>query len=276
VNTGLAGLSLCIQNCNSLNVTSVKNQDIKVSAIVNYGTDIILLSDTRMNGKDKILSEKFRLRYKMYVNSSRNSRGVAVLINNNIHHEVLETVRDPQENYLLLRLVIREVELIIGAVYGPNLDAGCEVFYEGLQNQILTWPGLPVIIGGDWNATYSDLDVNENPDILFMRSVPSRLRSGMINDLCGALAVSDPFRIMNPDLREYTYNPSGTLRKNRSRIDFFLITDNWYEQVDNCTIAQGYCRKTFDHKPVFLNFKKKKGKGRAIVCHISLQLILYG
>jgi hypothetical protein len=89
----------------------------------------------------------------MYANSTRNSRGVAVLINNNIHHEVLETITDPQENYLLLRLVIRDVELIIGSVYGPNLDVGCEVFYDNLQNQLLAWPGLPIIIGGDWNAT---------------------------------------------------------------------------------------------------------------------------
>ena len=74
-----------------------------MSAISNYGTDLILLSDTRMNGKDKILTEKFRLKYKMYANSTRNSRGVAVLISNNIHHEVLETVKDPHENYLLLR-----------------------------------------------------------------------------------------------------------------------------------------------------------------------------
>ncbi len=113
------------------------------------------------------------------------------------------------------------MELIVGSIYGPNLDAGCEVFYDSLQNQLLSWPGLPIIIGGDWNATYSDSDVNENPDVLFMRSVPSRLRSGMINDLCGAVSVSNPFRIMNPDSREYTYNPSGTLRKNRSRIVYF-------------------------------------------------------
>jgi exonuclease III len=116
VNTCLAGISFCIQNCNSLNVTTIKNQDIKISAVVNYGTDVILLSDTRMNGKDLILSEKFRLRYKMYANSTRNSRGVAVLISNNIHHEVLETIRDPDKNYILLRLVIRDTELIIGSV----------------------------------------------------------------------------------------------------------------------------------------------------------------
>jgi exonuclease III len=149
VNTSLAGVSLCIQNCNSLNVTSIKNQDIKISAVTNYGTDLILLSDTRMNGKDKILSEKFRLRYKVYANSTRNSRGVAVLISNNIHHEVLETIKDPQENYILLRLVLREVELVIGSVYGPNLDAGCEAFYNSLPNRLTGWRGLPVIIGGD-------------------------------------------------------------------------------------------------------------------------------
>ncbi len=265
MNTSLAGVSLCIQNCNSLNVTSIKNQDIKISAIVNYGTDIILLSDTRMNGKDRILSEKFRLKYKMYANSTRNSRGVAVLISNNIHHEVLETIKDLDENYLLLRLVIRDVEVVIGSVYGPNLDNGCENFYDNLQDQLTLWRGVPIIIGGDWNATYSDLDVNENPDVLFMRSIPSRVRSGMINDLCGAVSLSDPFRTLNPESREFTYNPSGVLRKNRSRIDFYLITDNLYEQVEKCTIAQGYCRKTFDHKPVFLNLRKRKGKGRMSV-----------
>jgi len=270
VNTCLAGISFCIQNCNSLNVTTIKNQDIKISAVVNYGTDVILLSDTRMNGKDLILSEKFRLRYKMYANSTRNSRGVAVLISNNIHHEVLETIRDPDENYILLRLVIRDTELIIGSVYGPNVDAGCEIFYDNLQNRLAAWRNVPIIIGGDWNATYSDLDVNENPDVLFMRNIPSRIRSGMVGELCRAVSVTDPFRTLNPDLKEFTYNPSGVLRKNRSRIDFFLITDDLYAQLEKCNIAQGYCKKTFDHKPVFLSFKKRRGNGRMSVSNSTV------
>jgi hypothetical protein len=40
--------------------------------------------------------------------------------------------------------------------------------------------------------------------------------------------------------------------------------------VDKCTIAQGFCRKTFDHKPVFLNFKKRKGKGRTAVSNSTV------
>ena len=37
----------------------------------------------------------------------------------------------------------------------------------------------------------------------------------------------------------------------RSRIDYFLMSPVLYNLLESCTIAQGYCRKTFDHKPIF-------------------------
>jgi hypothetical protein len=98
-----------------------------------------------------------------------------------------------------------------------------------------------------------------------MRDIPSRIRSEHVENLVNDFDLSDPFRILNPDSREFTYHPSGTVRKNRSRIDFFLISANLYEYIDSCTIAQGYCSKTFDHKPIFLNMKKRKGKGRSCI-----------
>jgi hypothetical protein len=100
---------------------------------------------------------------------------------------------------------------------------------------------------------------------MFMRSIPSRFRSEMIADLCEDLDLSDPFRTLHPEDREFTYYPSGTQRKNRSRIDFFLISSCLYNIMDSCNIAQSFCRKNFDHKPIFLNLKKRKGKGRAAI-----------
>jgi hypothetical protein len=65
------GLSVAAQNCNSLNVTSlIKNQDLKISSFVGYKADVILLSDTRLNGRDRVVSERLNLHYKMYHNSS--------------------------------------------------------------------------------------------------------------------------------------------------------------------------------------------------------------
>jgi exonuclease III len=151
-------ISFCSQNCNSLNVSTIKNQDIKISAICNYGTDIIFLSDTRLNGKDLIVSEKIRLRYKMYINSTKSSRGVAILISNRLQHEVLETVASQDENYILMKVNISGTQIVIGSVYGPNVDQGSDVFYAALESQLVRWSNLPVIIGGDWNATYSNLN----------------------------------------------------------------------------------------------------------------------
>ena len=62
----------------------------------------------------------------MYFNSTKNSRGVAILINNKVQHKVLESIASQDENYLLLKVIINGIQLVIGSVYGPNLDQGSE------------------------------------------------------------------------------------------------------------------------------------------------------
>jgi exonuclease III len=159
--------------------------------------------------------------YKLHHNSTKSSRGVAVLFSNVLDYEILESVTDDIENVLLLRVRINGKELYIGSVYGPN-DNECGNFFEIIRNMVHRWDNIPCILEGDWNATICYEDVHLNPDVLFMRSIPSRFRSERIADLCEDLDLSDPFRTLHPEDREFTYYPSGTQRKNRSRIDFFL------------------------------------------------------
>ena len=130
-------ISFVSQNCNSLNVATIKNQDLKISAIMNYKSDVVFLSDVRLNGKDHIITDKVRLGYNVYHNSSKNSRGVAVLISKQVEHEILETSVDPQENLILLRVKLNKTEMVIGSVYGPNLDPGCEIFYNNIKALIV-------------------------------------------------------------------------------------------------------------------------------------------
>jgi exonuclease III len=219
------GLTFAAQNCNSLNVaSSIKNQDLKLSVIIGYKTDVILLSDVRFNGRDATICDRLKLWYTVYHNSSRNSRGVAVLISKQVVHEVLASAHDQQENAILLKVKINDLEFVIGSIYGPNLDINCEHFYNFISGTLISWGNMPCVIGGDWNATFSNLPVNENPDVLFMRNLPSVHRSRLINELCEQHELTDPFRLLHPDTKDYTYVPSGSLRKNRSCIDFFLIS----------------------------------------------------
>ncbi len=141
----------------------------------------------------------------------------------------------------------------------------CEDFFEFLRGNLTRWAGIPCIVGGDWNATPSYALVDINPDVIFMRNIPSRIRLEHVETLCADCDLSDPLRTLNPDLKEFSYNPSGQLRKNRSRIDFFLVSSDLYEFIESCNIAQSFCHKAFDHKPIFLTMKKRKGKGRTCI-----------
>ncbi len=257
-------VSFSSQNCNSLNVsTSVRNQAAKIVSILDLGTDIIFLSDTRLNGRHKSIMDAFRAKYRMYYHSSTNRRGVAVLIRNDLDIQVLDELRDTQENALLLRVTIRDEQLIIGSVYGPNTYEFA--LFDFLQDRLRRWIGVPIILGGDWNATLSNLPLNVNPDVFSMRAVPSTARTNRILQLCDEFSLADPYRSLHPDERDYTYIPSGVLRTNRSRIDYFLVSDVLFENISKCEIAQAFCKKSFDHKHITLSFKKAKKTGRKCI-----------
>jgi hypothetical protein len=188
---------------------------------------------------------------------------VAVLIRNELDIQVLEEMRDNQENALLMRVTIRDEQLLIGAVYGPNTNEFA--VYDFLQGILNRCRGIPVVLGGDWNATLSNLPLNVNPDVFSMRAVPSTARTNRILQLCEDFRLLDPYRTLHPDQRDYTYIPSGVLRTKRSRIDYFLITEDLFETVSKCEIAQSFCKKSFDHKNITLSFKKEKKRGRKCI-----------
>jgi hypothetical protein len=152
---------------------------------------------------------------------------------------------------------------VIGSVYGPNTNDLS--FYDFLQEKLHRWRTLPVVLGGDWNATFSSLPNDINPDVFSMRAIPSTVRSERILQLCEEFGLSDPYRSLHPDARDYTYVPSGVLRINRSRIDFFLVSDSIFGNIKSCTIAQSFCKNAFDHKNIMLSLKKQKKKGRMCI-----------
>jgi hypothetical protein len=93
-------------------------------------------------------------------------------------------------------------------------------------------------------------------DILNTASIPSARCSGWLNTLINKCNLIDPFRYFYPDTQEYTYVPYSVDAVNRSRIDFFLISERLAEQCVNCRIPHSLSSLLFDHKQVFLYFKR--------------------
>jgi hypothetical protein len=78
----------------------------------------------------------------------------------------------------------------------------------------------------------------------------------------------EPYRILNFNSKDYPYVPRCDAKSNRSRIDFFLVSENLIN-ISRCEIADKLQSKLFDHKAIFLdlNNRKKKMVVRQFICN---------
>ncbi len=113
-----------------------------------------------------------------------------------------------------------------------------------------------IVIAGDWNCTVSCLNDANNIDILNMRSPPNVRHSVLLKKMCDDLDLSDPFRVKYPNRRDFSYQPSAILKTNRSRIDFFIVSNNLIEKILSSSISQSLQNKMFDHRAIHLDFRR--------------------
>ena len=231
-NISIKDLSFSCINCNSLNMSDSRKglQKNKVYGIAKLKSDIIFLSDVRMSSRNKIssfsdISTAFRINpynsYKLLYNSSMNKRGVGILIKHDILFTEAAREEDDEENFLLVKVDIKGKTLILGSIYGPN--SHCPNFFVKLKNSLDRLGNFPIILGGDWNCTFSvDPSVN-NIDCLNMTNPPNVRHSVLLNTICEELDLIDPFRALHPNRKDFTFCPRNINQNNRSRIDYFII-----------------------------------------------------
>ena len=270
-NSLLSNLTLCIQNVNSLNIsTNCPKQLKKINAISALNSDIIFLSDTRLNttthGDCSDLERSFLYcstnQYKFYYNSKGNSRGVGILISNKLNITVSDRYEDKEDNILGLLCDYMGSKILLVSIYGPNTNTNAHVFFNNIQACLRSFNHTGSIVGGDWNATYSTNESVHNIDIHNMAAPPSIFRSHMLCELCLQSGLSDPYRSLYPERRDFTFQPRSR-RSNRSRLDFFLVSDCMIDCIKECSISTEIATELFDHKSVQLSFGKSDIKPKA-------------
>jgi exonuclease III len=215
---------------------------LKIEGITGKKADIILISDIRAGCKGDDLTKLMGLTrngsYKLYLNSTMDSRGVGIAIKRNIGHEI-KTRYDGRgdENIILLDVILKGQRLTVGVVYGPNgNDVG---FFRDIENKIRRWDNV-CILGGDFNTILCDRIDNENLDREGRGRIPNRQNSRIINEWIENGLFLDPFRALYPEAKETSYIPFRTRQpENRgcetvgkSRLDFMLISPSLLDNVD--------------------------------------------
>jgi len=203
------------------------------------------------------IEKKFLLKgYDFIYNSKSSSRGVGILVKSKLAYVVHEKIFDYDDNYLLLDITIDNFRFVLGSIYGPNRDD--LEFFDNLKLDVRNIGQKSVIISGDWNATFDSNPVPLNIDVINMASIPSKKRSLKIATLARSLNLTDPYRFFNPEKRDFTFIPNILNNRNRSRLDFFLISEDLIPDCKNATIPHALSSKLLDHKQIALCFKSKR------------------
>ncbi len=182
------------------------------------------------------------------------SRGVALLVSRDLNEfSITKEYKSNDKNFYLISCRINGLCFCIGAIYGPNNTS--HSFYNELTEALtdITAAGIvDVVIGGDWNTTWDRRPVTSNIDTFCMSGLPNAKNSELLERLCMRFNLTDPFRALYPEKREYTYSPFGDVRLNRSRLDFFIVNTNVLNKVSDCVVSNAPRCKLFDHKSVRL------------------------
>jgi len=114
----------------------------------------------------------------------------------------------------LMDITINNFKLTVGSVYGPNINENITVF-DDLLNGLSEMDLTNTVLGGDWNCTWDSRNVELNIDCLNMVSIPSKRRSEKLINICNQKKLTDPFRCLFPNKREFTYVPAALEHDNR-------------------------------------------------------------
>ena len=81
-----------------------------------------------------------------------------------------------------------------------------------------------------------------------MSKLPNLTHSKLVHALCEKFLLSDPFWFFYPNKRDFSFTTRSHAQKNRSRLDFFLISDHIAEFATDCFIYPNLQNSLFDHK----------------------------
>jgi len=134
--------------------------------------------------------------HQSFFNSTQAKRGVGILISKSLNFKVDSESKDIKENIIGVFKTIDNTKIGLISIYGLNSnDFG---FFCDLERIIEEHKDYTLIIGGDWNLTYSVENSQANIDILNMASTPSQERSRRLQGICEKRNLVDPYRVLWP------------------------------------------------------------------------------
>ena len=241
-------ITLISMNCQGLSSKTKRADTLNFLKSKRYS--IYMLQDTHFTNKEE---NYIRTQWGFdcfFNNFASNSRGVAILLNNNFESKVQRVEKDDSGNFLILDIQIEDNIITLVNIYGPNRDD--PEFYKLILSKINDTDNQ-VIIAGDFNLLLNP----EKDSVNYVNINNPKAREEVLNMIIEVNLV-DVWRELNLEKQQFTWRRKAT--NQQARLDYFLISETLFTSVEEAKILPGY--KT-DHSLLLLKFdfrKFKKGK----------------
>uniref|UniRef100_A0A8I3W771 exodeoxyribonuclease III n=1 Tax=Callithrix jacchus TaxID=9483 RepID=A0A8I3W771_CALJA len=230
----------------TLNVNGL-NAAIKRHRLANWikiqNPSVCCIQETHLTCKD---TQRLKIKgwRKIYqANAEQKKAGVAILISDKIDFKATKIKRDKEGHYILVKGSIRQEELTILNIYGPN--AGAPRYIRQVLNDLQRDLDSHTIIVGDFNTPLSILDRSTRQKI-------NKDIQGLNSDLEQANLI-DIYRTLHPKSTEYTFfsAPHHTY----SKIDHIIGSK---ALLNKCKTTEIITNSLSDHSTIKLELRIQK------------------
>ncbi len=239
----MESLNLYSLNCRGLRLTKKRLAIFRF--LKQKANAIILLQETHSVITDEALWKKEWGGEIIFSHGKYNSKGVAILIPNNVDLTIEKTSSDEHGRYLLVKMHINENFFTIINLYAPTKDKPTEqlnVFNSILP--LIDQSDINTIIGGDFNTCLNTIDKSGG------RSEPVSPYAMLIKNFMEENDYVDVWRLMNPNTKRFTWRESSRYGIIQSRLDYWLIPQHMLYNVNNTEILSSIHT---DHSLITLN-----------------------
>ena len=178
---------------------------------------------------------------------SSTSGGICIIVNKSLQFKLIYHKEIIPGKIQALKLNIDDHNVILVNVYGPNNDDGS--FFDSLYEFLGENDNEEYIIGGDFNTV-----INSNIDKFGrIKGSHQKCRDKIISCM-ESFDLSDAWRVLNPNTRQYTWH-SSSKPVIFSRLDYFLVSNSFLNQISKCKIQPGFMS---DHSLISLELNLKK------------------
>lgn len=206
---------------------------------------IYYLQDTHFTEKEESYI-RAQWGYDCYFSSyNSQSRGVAIMFNNNFEFTLHQKVSDTEGNKLILDITINGKRMTLINIYGPNRDS--PEFYIQLNRDIEKY-GNNVILAGDFNLVLDPSIDSQN--YVNVNNPNSREK---VIEMMSTYNLLDCWRDINAEQIAFTWTRSNSNK--RARLDYFLISEQLFVDIVDTKILPGY---RTDHSMILLSMKLDK------------------